>query len=293
MRTNEVLPYFISMKEDGNKNLPIILPEKECPACGKQLKHEGLHLICTNLNCPGRSVSSIYNWVIKRNMKNVGIKFLETAFEKGIIKNILDLYNPQLEEKIGSLERFIPGGGRVSKIVVAIEKSKENVTDLDILSSIGIQGIGRSVLENLHLTNIDTLPSDVMGEGNFKMVDEDIIPISDDRPSKLQVYRYISDWLTQPGNYTTLIKLKKILNSKAVDISNYTISGKTIVITGKFDKSRTEIEATLKQKGYRVMDHVSKDIDYLLVGDKPSESKLTKVKNSEKIKVVFDIKDIV
>lgn len=290
MRGNDVIPVMLKVEENGNKNLPITVPEHECPSCGIQLIQEDKHTICPNLNCPGRNISTIYNWVLKRKMKNIGIKFLELAYEKGFIRSIIDLYDPDLESKIETLERFVPGGASVNRIITAIEKSKENVTDIDILSSIGIHGIGRNVLENINITNIDTLPSDIMGKNNFEIInDESVISKNSKNASNLVVYEYISNWLTIPGNYGELIKLKKILKSKSYNIDK---NSKTVVITGTFEVKREELKKILEKKGYKVTDHVNRDTEILIVGeDAENHNKLKKARDLGSVKIV-DIKEI-
>lgn len=280
MRGNEVIPKIHRMNSDGNKKLPIIIPIHECPSCGSPLVKEEKHMVCKNLDCPGRNISVIYNWVEKRNMKNIGIKFLERAYEKGIIRSIPDLYKDTLEKEIGKMERFIPGGGSVNRIINAIEKSKESVTDLDILSSIGIPHIGRTILENINVTNIDTLLTDIIGKDKYHFngidisLDNYVIP-------DIAIYKYLVDWLLVPGNYATLIRLKKILNSTNCCIDK---SAKTICITGTFDITRKELEKILKSKGFRVVDSVTKQTDYLLIG-KDGE-KHSKFQNAIKIGTV-------
>jgi len=264
MRGNEILPVIVRMDEDGNKNLPIILPKSECPSCGNSLSDEGKHKVCTNLKCPGRNISLIFNWVVKRNMKNVGIKFLELAYEKGIVTSIIDLYDKNLKFKIEELPGFVRDGGKVIKIMNAIEKSKMNVSDIDILSAIGIPNIGRNVLENINVINIDTLPSDIVGVDNYKISNSQIVVNENYTIPTLAVYRYILEWLVIPGNYADLIKLKKILNSKSDDENK---NGKTVCITGSFDVSRSNIVNALEKRGYKSVDSVTKRTDYLLIGD--------------------------
>jgi len=289
MRGNDVIIVFLRMDEDGNKNIPIIIPEKNCPVCKTELIQDGKHKVCPNRNCPGRTISIIYNWIVKRNMKNIGIKFLELAYEKGFIRSILDLYDPDLESKIETLERFIPGGGKINKIMSAINKSKVDVSDIDILSSIGIPGIGRATLENIKITNINTLPSDILGKGNYTITNNmKVVPKENKQTSDLAVYRYIAEWITTPGNYSNLVKLKKILNSKS---NNFNNNGKSVVITGSFSIPRNDIKKLLIKKGYKISDNVSKKTDYLIVGQ--DAEKHNKFKEAKKFNIkMVDINEL-
>jgi len=289
MRGNEVLPRIVKMDSDGNKNIPIILPKDNCPSCGGKLIKEDKHMVCKNEDCPGRNISLIYNWIVKRNMKNVGIKFLELAYEKGIIRSIIDLYRPDLESKIEEFKGFIPHGGKINRIITAINKSRENVTDLDILSSIGIPNIGKSVLENINVISIDTLLSDIIGKGNYNITGDDVF-LKDSIPAqKIAIYRYITDWLLIPGNYSDLIKLKKILNSNNSSNGLNDENLKTICITGVLNKPRQVIESILKSKGFKVVDSVNKNTEYLLVGEGGENySKYTKAVSLGTIRLVTD-----
>ena len=270
-RTMEVIPKIVGMEHNGDKTKPILFPEDKCPSCGKSVIRIDKHLVCKNPRCTGKSIAQIYNWVDKRNMKNIGIKFLEAAYEKGIIRSIPDLYDPNLERKLPRLDRFVDGGGKIRRIMDSINKSKEDVTDLDILSAIGIPGIGRVVLENLNLTNIDTLPKDVTS-----------------RKSDLAVYGYISEWLSIPNNFKMLLKLKELLNSKSYNIDR---DKKTVVVTGTFSIPRNELKKILERKGYTILNNVTSKTDYLVVGSNAG-SKLEKAKNLGKVKIV-DIKEII
>ena len=47
------------------------------------------------------------------------------------------------------------------------------------------------------------------------------------------------------------------------------LAGKTFVITGTFSRSRDELTAALQQRGAKVTGSVSKNTDYVAVGESP------------------------
>ena len=56
-----------------------------------------------------------------------------------------------------------------------------------------------------------------------------------------------------------------------------TLDGKTVVVTGSLESlGRTEAEAVIKARGGKSPGSVSKRTDYVVVGESPGASKLTK-----------------
>ena len=52
-----------------------------------------------------------------------------------------------------------------------------------------------------------------------------------------------------------------------------------VVITGTLSKSRDAFKELLESKGVTVSNSVTKDVNYLIVGEDPGSSKLTKAKS--------------
>ncbi len=89
--------------------------------------------------------------------------------------------------------------------------------------------------------------------------------------------------LTNPifiNQITQLINLGVRPSYKAKTITGE-LSGKTCLITGTLAESRHKIEARIKENGGRLVSSVSKQLNYLIVGDNPG-SKLEKAKNLNK-----------
>lgn len=275
-RANDVIPKVIGIDHDGDKNKRIMIDVNYCPSCGGVLnlvtnpKSNVSNLFCENHNCPGRNISIIYNWVERLDMKNVGYKFIELAYNSNIITKIEDLYDPDLEKKLGSLPRFVEGGNRIEKIITAIDKSTIGITDIDIINAVGIPGIGKTTLENLNLVNIDTLWDNVNSQ------------------KSLAVCEYIKNWLLIDKNLTTLKNLKGILKSQS---SNVVLGNESVCITGTFDIGRKEIEELLKKNGFKISKAVSGETSYLLAGENAG-SKLEKAK-SLGTKIVTNVKELI
>jgi len=269
-RANDVIPNVISMDEDGDMTKPLVMSETICPCCGSEVRivvtpKSGIeNIYCTNNECSGKNISIIQYWVDRFDMKNVGEKFIEAAYNSGIVTDIIDLYKPNLLSELNTLDNFKEGGLKLAKIIASIEKTKINVDDISIMRAIGIGGVGESVLKNLKLYDIDTLQNDINRE--------------DVRDSAICIH--IRDWLT-PKNYKRLKDLKMIMDSKSpkVIISD----GPKVCITGSFDVKRSDIEHALVCRGYRIADSVTSSTNILLVGENAG-SKLLK---AEKLGIVI------
>lgn len=67
-------------------------------------------------------------------------------------------------------------------------------------------------------------------------------------------------------------------------------NGKSVVITGSFEVSREKIKEKLENLGFQVQNSISKNVDFLLVGEKAG----SKLEKAEKlgVKIVKDINQL-
>lgn len=95
------------------------------------------------------------------------------------------------------------------------------------------------------------------------------------------------DFLAAETGKSTLAKLKKhgvkavsdLFTAEAPDSAKSSLAGKQFVITGTFQKDRTEIQNILESLGCKVTGSVSKRTDYLLMGESPGSNKLDAAKD--------------
>jgi DNA ligase (NAD+) len=81
----------------------------------------------------------------------------------------------------------------------------------------------------------------------------------------------------------------KIISTK-VDKSNLPLFGKTVCITGSFEKPRNLLKTELENLGAKVVDAVSSKTNYLLAGE-AGGSKITKAKDLG-VQIVASIEEI-
>ena len=79
-----------------------------------------------------------------------------------------------------------------------------------------------------------------------------------------------------------LNKLEKILNVKDTKIqkTDGLLNNKTFMFTGKLlNMSRSEAKSIIEQNSGSIVSNVSKKLDYLIVGQKPTNRKVDAAKN--------------
>lgn len=258
-RAGDVIPEVISSLLDRrnlNEVKPIVFPEF-CPSCGTSVIDKCLNIF----NCKAQLKEKIKHFASKKamNIDGLGDKLIEQLIEQRIITNIADLYNITLEQLL-SLERI--GNKSANNLLQAIANSKK-ISLAKFLYALGINEVGEETakllsnnyknLDNLILASIDNL-SEIFGVG----------PVASEN-----IYTFFN------AEYNKKIIERLINNINFIDnINNINfdpaLRNKTFVLTGSLSKfSREEAKELLEQHGAKVVNSVSKKIDYLLVGDNP------------------------
>ena len=97
----------------------------------------------------------------------------------------------------------------------------------------------------------------------------------------------IKNFFSNKMNLTVLNKLEKILsiNNAIIEKKNGLLKNKTFLVTGKLDGvSRAEIKSLIEENSGTTVSSVSKKLNYLIVGDKPTKRKISTAKEL-KIKI--------
>ena len=133
IRSGEVIPKFLSVKEDGGSTYTI--PE-ECPSCATKVVHAEIRLICPNLKCPARVKESILNYIQKIGIDDLSSKRLDELIKADLVTSIADLYRIKKEELM-NLDKV--KDKLATKLINSIEASKR-IDLVSFLSSLGISG---------------------------------------------------------------------------------------------------------------------------------------------------------
>lgn len=271
-RAGDVIPHVIGVIKEKRtgKEKKVPVPDK-CPVCGsKAVREKGeVAVRCIGISCPAQVQEKIIHFASRPAMdiEGLGEKNVELLYSKGLIKTFIDIYKLKKEDII-NLPRFAEKSAQ--NLIDAIEKSK-NTTLSRFLFALGILHVGEYA-SKLLAKNFEKL------EDLFYVKPEKILKI---KQIGEKIAHSVSNFFNDPENINTLKTLKSLgLNITNPDfISKHKehrpLEGITFVITGTLPKPRNEIEELIESLGGHASSSVSKNTNYVIVGEEPG-SKLQK-----------------
>ena len=242
---------------------------KVCPVCGAQaVREEGEAATrCIGIECPAQLLRSIVHFVSKEAMDidGLGYKIVEQLIEKGLIKNIADIYTLSLED-VASLKKN--GRKFAGNLIDSIEKSKKQ--DLfHVINALGIKQVGikaAKVLAKKYKT------MEELSNASFES-----LALTDD-VGEITANNII-EFFAQEQTKDIIERLKNLgVNMESLQEENIDnrFEGKNFVLTGALEKySRKEAEDLIEKYGGKTSSSVSKKTSYVLAGE-DAGSKLTK-----------------
>jgi DNA ligase (NAD+) len=269
-RSGDVIPQVVkSIKEKREKkNKKIRIPNK-CPVCNSEVIREfnEVAIRCPNKMCPARLKWRVKHFASRDAMdiEHLGFSTIEKLIERKLIDNISDIYFLDLKD-ILSIEGFKEKSAQ--NLIESIEKSK-NMAFERLVYGLGIRHVGKyaaqllakkySSIEKLINTEVEDLIN-IEGLGE-KTANEIALFFSNDENIML------IERLKDAGVKTFRDNIKKSH-----------LSNKKIVFTGSLKNfSRNKASDLIKNVGGVVTSSITKNTDYLVVGENPG-SKLDKAK---------------
>ena len=276
-RAGDVIPHVIAVIKDKRtgKERDFPIPQK-CPVCGSRVtREEGeVAVRCVGLNCPAQVQEKIIHFASRGAMdiEGLGEKNVELLYKKGLINHFVDMYKLKKEELL-LLPRFAEKSSR--NLIDAIEKSKQS-TLARFLFALGILHVGEYA-SKLLARNFEKL------EDLYHVQPERIIQI---RQMGGKIARSVSDFFHDAENLETLKTLISLgmeltnpdFEGKTTDKGKRPLEGQTIVITGTLPKPREEVEEHIESLGGHASLAVSKNTNYVIVGENPG-SKLQRARS--------------
>lgn len=261
-RSNDVIPEIMGVVEESLEESEEIQAPDRCPYCNSHLVQNGVHYYCENtLSCKPQMVKSIVHFASREAMNIAGFseKTAEQLFEKLDIKSIADLYKIKKEELL-TLEKF--KDKKSQNLIDAIQNSK-NCDLASFIYALGIPNVGKKTANDL-VMKFKTLES-IKNTTIEQLVE---VPDVGEIVAK-SIYDFFEDEKII-SNIEELLNLgvKPYYEEERIDENPF--MGKTIVVTGSLNNySRGEIKDKLQSLGAKVSSSVSKNTDYVLVGEKP------------------------
>ena len=269
----EIIPKIVGVdidsRESGAEPVRFIT---HCPECGSPLvRYEGeaAHYCPNDTGCPPQIKGRIEHFIARKamNIDSLGPETVDEYYRHGIIHNVADLYEIDVQQinGNGSRERS------ARKVVAAINASKE-VPFERVVFALGIRFVGETSAKLLarHFKNIDALMNATMEELTEVEGVGEVMAAS------------VINYFQNPRNREIVERLRGYgvqmsLNQEATEATGDKLAGLSIVISGVFQKhSRDEYKDLIERNGGKNVGSISAKTSFVLAGENMGPSKLQK-----------------
>ena len=271
----EIIPKIVGVDIDQR---PIIAQPvqfiKRCPECGTPLiRYEGeAAWYCPNdTGCPPQIKGRIEHFIARKamNIDSLGPETVDEYYRRGLIHNVADLYDIDVQQINGDGSRT----KSAQRIVNGIQKSKE-VPFERVVFALGIRFVGETSARLLarHFKSMDALMAAGLEElqeveGIGEVMAKSIIGYFHNEQN-----RQIVERLRGYG-------LQFELSTEQTAAQSDKLSGQSVVISGVFQHhSRDEYKLIIEQNGGKNVGSISGKTSFILAGDNMGPSKLEKAK---------------
>ena len=269
----EIIPKIVGVNLDER---PIIAQRvefiKRCPECGSPLtRYEGeAAWYCPNdAGCPPQIKGRIEHFIARRamNIDSPGPETVDEYYRRGLIRNVADLYDIDVQQINGDGSRT----KSAQRIVNGIQKSKE-VPFERVVFALGIRFVGETSARLLarHFKSMDALMEAGLEElqeveGIGEVMAKSIIGYFHNAQN-----REIVERLRGYG-------LQFALSAEQTAAASDKLAGQSVVISGVFQHhSRDEYKLIIERNGGKNVGSISGKTSFILAGDNMGPSKLEK-----------------
>lgn len=271
----EIIPKIVGVDVDYRAASPVgekVQFISHCPECGTALvrpEGEAAHYCPNETGCPPQIKGRIEHFVTRKAMNiNIGPETIEDLYEKGLVRDIADLYTLRMEDLL-SLERWAEKSAR--NLLKSLEESK-SVPFERVLYGLGIRYVGETVAKRL--------ASVFHSIGQLREASFETLVGVDEIGERIA--QSVLDYFKDERNVRIVERLESYGLKMAIDESvlankSDKLKGLTIVISGTFARhSRDEYKAMIEQHGGKNTGAISKKTNYLLAGENMGPAKLEK-----------------
>ena len=289
-RAGDVIPHVVSVEKDKrDKDIKKFIFPTKCPCGFKTVKE--FNKITKKYDavrrCPDRgfdcdkmAIEKLKHFVSKEafNIDGLGKKIVEQFWELKLIKLPQDIFSLDYD-KIEKLDGW--GKLSIANLKYSI-KEKTKISFERFIYSLGIRHIG---LENAKLIskNLKTSSNFLNLLKNKKF--EELVNIDGIGETQINSIKNFFSNKTNLNIINQLSKVLKISDASAIK-KDGPLANKTFMLTGKLDGiSRAEAKSLIEENSGSIVSNVSKKLDYLIVGEKPTKRKVESAKEL-KIKIL-------
>ncbi len=290
-RAGDVIPHILSV--DKNKRpkstMKFIFPDK-CPSCGSNTikefnfvtKKKDAVRRCSSegFDCEKISIEKLKHFVSKEafNIDGFGKKIVESFWKLNLIRFPQDIFKLNFK-KIEKLE----GWGKLSSENLKYSINLKKKISLErLIYALGIRHIG---VENAKLLSKYFVTFSKFKSLSVDNKNNDLLNI--DGIGETQV-KSIENFFSNKMNLKIINELEKILliDKAVIKKKDGLLSDKTFLVTGKLNGiSRAEIKSIIEENSGTTVSSVSKKLNYLITGEKPTKRKVINAREL-KIKII-------
>lgn len=262
----DVIPKVVSVDQSKREknSKPVAIPDK-CPICKSKLyqPEEEVAIYCENNSCPAQVKGRLSHFSARGAMdiEGLGDALINLFVEMEFLHDCADIYNlKNKREELINIERL--GEKSVDNLLNAIERTKEKPFD-KVLFAIGIRYVGAGAAKKIadHFLEIDNL---------MKASEEEIEAIHEIGPS---ISKSVKRFFADQKNIKLIERLKKAglkFSAGKKEPASNKLTGKSFVLTGTLSlMSRDEAKEIIIANGGSVLSSVSKNTNYVVVGENP------------------------
>ena len=283
-RAGDVIPHIISvdLKKRPKISKKFIFP-KNCPSCGsvtikdfnKITKKTDAVRRCSSegYECEKVAIEKIKHFVSKEafNIEGLGKKIVEKFWDLKLIRLPQDIFKLDYD-KIEVLEGW--GKQSVRNLRYSINQ-KKNISLERFIYSLGIRHTGFEGAK-LMSKNLKSIKNFVNLSEEKKIYElENLDGVGETQIKSIKIF------FNNKTNFIILKELSRLLKVQDAKVSNKKgiLKEKTFMLTGKLlNMSRAEAKSLIEQNSGSVISNVSKKLDYLIAGEKPTKRKVEAAK---------------
>ncbi len=290
-RAGDVIPHVISVdlnkrsKESKKFKFPI-----NCPSCGSKTvkdfnfitKKEDAVRRCSSEGyiCEKVAIEKLKHFVSKEafNIDGLGKKIIENFWYLKLIRLPQDIFKLDFNK----IEKMDGWGKQSTNNLKYSINLRKNISFERFIYALGIRHIG---LENAKLIskNLKSIKNFLLlsKSGNFSEL------LNIDGIGETQINSF-KNFFSNKTNVKVLDELREILiiNNAKEFKKNGLLNNKTFMLTGKLDGiSRAEAKSIIEENSGSIVSNVSKKLNYLIIGEKPTKRKIDAAKDL-RIKVI-------
>jgi len=293
-KAGDIIPEIVSVIKNlrTGKEKKIALP-KHCPICNSPVSRIAMGdkgdmsaaLYCENPQCFAVEREKIIHAVSKKGFNIVGLgeKIVEVLIQEGLIKNVADIFTLTPGD-LSPLERFAEKSA--DKLVTAISNAKKISFD-KFLFALGIRYVGEETADLVakEITNLKLRIKNFSDVIKYfpEITKEEWLAVKGIGEKSAES---LVEWFSDTKNQELLQSFQSegivIGMPEKKDQKDLHFSGMTFVLTGELVSfTRDDLKAIIKEKGGNVSSAVSRNTDYVVVGENPG----SKLANAKKLGV--------